>query len=254
MWEKIVLNLVSNAFKFTLQGEIAVGLRAEAGEAVLTVTDTGVGIPEAELPRVFERFHRIEQTQARTHEGTGIGLALVQELVKLHGGSIDVTSRQGEGTAFTVRLPFGAAHLPPERVREAAPRPAASGAAQAFVEEALRWLPRDQQSAQATESGGGEEAAHTRPCIVLADDNADMRAYVSRLLDEAGYDVIVAGDGESALAAVRRVAPVLVLSDVMMPCLDGLGLATALRADPSKGNAKLAKQIPSYVLTPDTPL
>src|SRR5262249_18287553 len=92
MWEKIVLNLVSNAFKYTLKGEIRVSSRGEGDWAVLSVQDTGTGIPQAELPKIWTRFHRVEGASGRTHEGTGIGLALVHELVKLHGGSAAVTS------------------------------------------------------------------------------------------------------------------------------------------------------------------
>ena len=115
MWEKIVLNLLSNAFKFTLEGQVSVVLKRDGTHAVLEVADTGIGVPEHELPRLFERFHRVEGAQARTHEGSGIGLALVQELVKLHGGSIDAESEPGRGTTFRVRIPFGDAHLPAER-------------------------------------------------------------------------------------------------------------------------------------------
>src|SRR3712207_6779877 len=100
MWEKVVLNLVSNAFKFTLEGEIVVRLRAVEKAAELTVSDTGVGIPAEELPRIFERFHRVEAARRRTYEGTGIGLALVQELVKLHAGSIRAQSTYGQGSTF----------------------------------------------------------------------------------------------------------------------------------------------------------
>ncbi len=116
MWEKIILNLVSNAFKFTFEGKILVSLRAVGDVVQLRVSDTGVGIPEGELPRVFERFHRIENTRSRTHEGSGIGLALVQELVKLHGGSIQVESMVGKGTTFIVNVPLGSAHLAPDRI------------------------------------------------------------------------------------------------------------------------------------------
>ncbi|TNC16460.1 response regulator [Methylobacterium terricola] len=233
MWEKIVLNLVSNAFKFTLQGGIAVRLRAEGGRAVLTVADTGLGIPEAELPRLFERFHRVEGAQGRSFEGSGIGLALVQELVRLHGGTVAVTSTLGAGSTFTVSLPLGRAHLPPDRIR--APRTGVSTATRshAFVEEATRWL------------GDGEPAPHdlgdaSRPVapgltgrVLLADDNADMRAYVGRLLGDGGHVVEAVGDGLAALEAARRRAPDLVLSDVMMPGLDGFGLLAALRDDPA---------------------
>ncbi len=141
MWEKIVLNLVSNAFKYTLTGQVTVRLRTGNGRAELTVQDTGVGIPPNELPRIFDRFHRIAGQQGRTHEGTGIGLALVNELVRLHGGEVEVTSTPGRGSAFHVRVPMGRAHLPPERIAETPVASARGVRAESFLEEALRWLP-----------------------------------------------------------------------------------------------------------------
>ena len=116
MWEKILLNLLSNAFKFTFDGQIRVELRSRGDRVELRVADTGVGIPEADLPRMFERFHRVKHVRARTHEGTGIGLALVQELARLHGGGVTVESEEGRGTTFTVTIRTGTAHLPPERI------------------------------------------------------------------------------------------------------------------------------------------
>ena len=112
MWEKVVLNLVSNAFKFTLAGAISVRLSKEDRQVRLAVQDTGSGIPDEELPRLFERFHRVEGAKGRTHEGTGIGLALVQELVKIHGGTVRVESEVGRGSTFTVTIPAGKDHLP----------------------------------------------------------------------------------------------------------------------------------------------
>ena len=126
MWEKIVLNLLSNAFKFTFEGRIFLALREDGGTAALTVSDTGTGIPEAELPRLFERFHRVEGVIGRTHEGSGIGLALVKEIVRLHGGTVEVQSTEGRGSSFTVRIPFGTAHLP--RASMGGPRAPASTA------------------------------------------------------------------------------------------------------------------------------
>gem|GEM_PF-64629 len=236
MWEKVVLNLLSNAVKYTYEGEIRVGLRWQDDKAVLTVQDTGVGIPEEELPRVFERFYRVRVTQGRSHEGTGIGLALVQELVKLHGGSISVESKLGEGTTFTLRLPRGSAHLPPERI-EHTPRPGsfAAGAAP-FVEEAQRWsvdaTGTDTPSAGASDDptlGVPEEIARSR--ILLVDDNADLRTYVAGLLGRVFPHVETATNGKDALERARAQPPDLVLSDVMMPGLDGFGLVRALRAD-----------------------
>lgn len=120
MWEKIVLNLLSNAFKFTFEGAITVRLRSDGDGARLDVADTGTGVPEHELPRLFERFHRIEGARSRSHEGSGIGLALVQALVRLHGGEVEVTSKEGTGTTFRIRIPQGMAHLPAASIRSAA--------------------------------------------------------------------------------------------------------------------------------------
>ena len=143
MWEKIVLNLISNAFKYTFEGEIAVEIQpsADGTAAMLQVRDTGTGIAAEELPRLFERFHRVEGARGRTHEGTGIGLALVQELVKLHGGSVGVESELGKGSTFTVSVPFGVAHLPRERIGAASALVSTATRADTYVEEAERWLP-----------------------------------------------------------------------------------------------------------------
>jgi PAS domain S-box-containing protein len=119
IWEKIVLNLLSNAYKFTFEGDVALTLKSVDGAVELQVRDTGVGIPEEHREQVFERFHRIESAYARTYEGTGIGLALVQELVKLHGGSVRVESAVGAGSTFTVTIPTGTDHLPAERIQTA---------------------------------------------------------------------------------------------------------------------------------------
>ncbi|HEY7285319.1 MAG TPA: ATP-binding protein, partial [Vicinamibacterales bacterium] len=232
MWEKIVLNLVSNAFKFTFEGEIHVALRAVGGRAELTVTDTGVGIPAAELPRVFERFHRVLATPSRTHEGSGIGLALVQQLVKLHGGDIDVESTPRRGTRFTVRVPFGTAHLPAGRIANPRPLGGASDlTASVFVEEAELWVP-DVESDARRDTDARPSARGKRPRILLADDNAELRRYVAGLL-RRDYDVIPVHDGEEALAAAMDQQPDLVLADIMMPRLDGHQLVAQLRTNPA---------------------
>lgn len=234
MWEKIVLNLVSNAFKFTLEGEIQVSCRGDDGKAILTVRDTGTGISEEQLPHIFERFHRVEGARARTHEGTGIGLAFVQELVKLHGGTVAVESVFGRGTTFTVSLPLGKAHLPSERISDPGAAASTTLGAIHYVEEALRWLTTDG-------AGRGELAADNRMTesmpgknrarILVADDNADLRDYLSRLLAE-NYQVEAVSDGEQAIEVIRNEQPDLVITDVMMPKLDGFGLLKALRDDP----------------------
>ena len=236
MWEKIVLNLVSNAFKYTLTGQVSVRLQARDGLAELTVQDTGVGIPAHELPRIFDRFHRIAGQHGRTHEGSGIGLALVNELVRLHGGTVEVTSTLGRGSSFHVRIPLGRTHLPADRIADATAASARGVRAESFVEEALRWLPGEDPT-PAPEirhdfyEPEAERAPTRRPVVLLADDNADMREYVRRLLNPR-FDVHTAPDGEAALRAARNARPDLVMTDVMMPRLDGFGLLRALRAEP----------------------
>ncbi|MBR0779672.1 PAS domain S-box protein [Bradyrhizobium diazoefficiens] len=240
MWEKIVLNLISNAFKFTFDGAIRVDIAAEGNSAVLRVTDSGTGIADSELPRIFERFHRVEGARGRTHEGTGIGLALVKELVELHKGAVSVESVLGKGSTFTVRVPFGSGHLPQDRVGAARLQASTATHAEAFVSEALRWLPDgtmaedlDRQSEPILESE--ESLPGARAHVLLADDNADMREYLGRVLG-TGYEVTATADGEEAFAAARRVHPDLILSDVMMPRLDGFGLIQRLRDDPELRN------------------
>jgi PAS domain S-box-containing protein len=243
MWEKIVLNLLSNAFKFTFDGGIAVDLREREDRHVeLVVRDTGTGIPASEMPRLFERFHRVQNARGRTHEGSGIGLALVQELVRLHGGTISATSEPGKGTTFTVVVPPGSAHLPADQivdgdaVEERAALPAGRRA-NSYIEEALRWVsPLDVYdepgalAVSASEDRPDGGAGTQRPLVLVADDNADMRQYLARLL-HGRYRLEVVADGEAACAAVARSAPGLILTDVMMPRLDGFGLLKRLRGD-----------------------
>jgi signal transduction histidine kinase/DNA-binding response OmpR family regulator len=240
MWEKVVLNLLSNALKHTFEGEIAVELRATERGAELVVRDTGVGIPAGQLPRLFERFHRVPQSRARTQEGSGIGLALVQELVRLHGGGIAVESREDAGTTFTVTVPFGSSHLPREAVvtgtSDGARDRRADASGGAYVEEALRWLP---DSKPAVTHAALDDVGEARPSsglpapgarILVADDNADMRGYVTRLL--AGqWQVESVSDGLSALRAIAERPPDLVVADIMMPGVDGFELLRRLRAD-----------------------
>ncbi|USX24889.1 ATP-binding protein [Oxalobacteraceae bacterium OTU3CINTB1] len=239
MWEKIVFNLLSNAFKFTLSGAVTVTLApaADGRAARLTVRDTGSGIPAAELPRVFERFHRVEGVQGRSYEGTGIGLALIQELVRLHGGDIGVESEVGVGTAFHVDIPFGAAHLPPQYVVALPDRDDDARMGAAFVEEALRWLPDEPAAPPAGDATPAlalapAPIAAARARILVADDNQDMRGYVRTLL-EREYIVQTCADGEAAMEAILRDPPDLLLSDVMMPRLDGFGLMRRIREHPA---------------------
>jgi signal transduction histidine kinase/DNA-binding response OmpR family regulator len=237
MWEKIVLNLISNAFKFTFDGEIEVSVRRVGSEARLTVGDTGTGIPANEIPRLFERFHRINGAAGRSYEGSGIGLALVQELAQLHGGRVEVESEVGRGSRFHVFIPFGKAHLPADRIAESATLWAGGLRAVPYLEEMKRWLPSALGDADPDNLPPDGEAFHPSVFpdlrrVLLADDNADMRDYLKRILEQAGYVVEAVADGEAALRVAGAWKPDLVLTDAMMPRLDGFGLLRALRADP----------------------
>ncbi|HEY1676725.1 MAG TPA: response regulator [Candidatus Sulfotelmatobacter sp.] len=243
MWEKIVLNLVSNAFKFTFAGEIAVSLFQTGDRVDLRVRDTGVGIPPQEIPHLFDRFHRVPNTRSRTHEGTGIGLALVHELVSLHGGSIGVESIPGRGTTFTVSIPLGQAHLDSGRIAGDRTLASSANGMNPFLQEALRWLPDGEKTGgdelpydreYFSGADASEIASSPRRHVLIADDNADMRQYLERLLSDK-YDVSSAADGKLALEAIQKRAPDLIVSDIMMPHLDGLGLLQALRANPATG-------------------
>ncbi|MFQ4141190.1 ATP-binding protein [Chlorogloeopsis sp. ULAP02] len=307
MWEKIVLNLLSNAFKFTITGEIAVRLRLAGNWVELTVQDTGIGIKAAELPHLFDRFYQGKQAKGRSFEGSGIGLSLVQELVKLHGGTITVSSVEGEGSCFVVSIPTGFAHLPLQQIgsfrtggftKDASrqsedglqnpPLPSTATDLSAYVQEALGWLPQEdtgrwgrgnaenqedagnifdrfsvspslpsgtlreaafQASMQSLQRGEPpQRAAHrvfassSTPRILLVDDNADMRAYLKRLLNQR-WQVETAADGAIALSQIQQQPPDLVLTDVMMPQMDGLQLLQALRSDPQ------TKSIPIILLS-----
>ncbi|MFI0776763.1 SpoIIE family protein phosphatase [Streptomyces sp. NPDC021212] len=260
MWEKIVLNLISNALKFTFTGGVTVRMTTADRHARLTVSDTGTGVPREELPHLFERFHRVRGARSRSHEGSGIGLALVKDLVELHSGAISVTSVPARGTEFTVEIPFGTAHL--EDVTRGAPsaQGTTGGAerAAAYAQEARHWLdtappeplaaefPAEEipaesaESAESYETEGGraepapgppEPAPATRPRVLVADDNADVRSYLGELLGRE-HDVLLTADGRTALDTALAHPVDLVLTDVMMPRLDGFGLVRALRADP----------------------
>ena len=229
MWEKIVLNLVSNAFKFTFEGGITVRLRRLDGEIELAVSDTGVGIPEEQTAKIFDRFHRVEATRSRTYEGSGIGLALVRQLVQMHGGEVAATSQLRKGSTFTVTIPSGYAHLPQDRVTMDPPESSTGSSAALYLEEARRWGQKAavEDGRDSAEFAPAERGAH----ILLADDNADMRDYIEHLLDKH-YEVEAVADGRLALDAARARRPDLLLTDVMMPNLDGFGLIAELRADP----------------------
>src|SRR5581483_10797465 len=228
---------VSNAFKFTLEGEVRVSQRALAEHIELQVSDTGCGVAAEDLPHLFERFFRGRAPHARTHEGSGIGLSLVQELVKLHGGTIEARSEVGVGTTIALRIPRGSAHLPADRIGARRTLELARIGARPFVEEALGWLP-DTECTEVRHSGpvpADPAAKHppeaaNRARILVVDDNADMRGYLSGLLGHR-WQVDTEPDGAAALESIRTNTPDLVIADVMMPIMDGFGLLREIRAD-----------------------
>ncbi|OBG75031.1 SpoIIE family protein phosphatase [Mycobacterium sp. E3305] len=220
MWETIILNLLSNAVKYTLRGSISVQVRAEPGYCVVTMRDTGVGIAAEDLDRLFDRFYRADNLRGRSVEGTGIGLSLVRGLVELHSGTVEIDSELDRGTTVTVRLPRSigteADQATASQLDESNP----------YVAEARQWL---------TPVSGGDGPApapeRSRQLVLIADDNADMRHHLDRVLS-AHWETVLAADGESALAMTRKLRPDAVVTDVMMPGIDGFGLVAAIRADP----------------------
>lgn len=244
LWEKMVLNLISNAYKYTLHGEVGVRLRASGRMVEMVVHDTGIGIAASEIPKIFDRFARVERSGGRSHEGTGIGLALVRELVKLHGGDVRVDSTPEKGTSFTVAIPLGSDHLPQDQIGAADDASIETGSTEAFLDEAAYWDLRHDADPDAATGLSAHQAvwpadamdAHAgtgqrRARILWVDDNADMRNYVRGLLDRY-YRVTAVNDGRAALESAIAEPPDLVLSDVMLPRLDGLGLVRRLRGDP----------------------
>lgn len=229
MWEKIVFNLLSNAFKYTLQGSVKVELTTDGQQAFMSVEDTGVGIPAKELPHMFDRFHRVQNTAGRTHEGTGIGLSLVKELVQLHKGDITVESKEGVGTKFTVSIPFGNAHLPPTQVQETSDF--ADVISNVYIDEAASFL-HDRTDKPEPEQRSFDASLAT---VLIVDDNTDMRQHIESIVS-AKYNTLVAGNGVEALHLIRQHQPALILSDIMMPVMDGIELLKEVKKDREIGH------------------
>lgn len=235
MWEKIVFNLLSNAFKYTLHGTITITVFEHDQHAVLKVADTGTGIPAQELKNLFQRFHRIQNASGRTFEGTGIGLSMIKELVHLMGGDISVESEEGKGTAFTVKIPFGKAHISTEQIRD---DNSESGyfVSNTYIDEAYSLLEkRPAGSSPDTEAPG-------KPLILVVDDNADMREHLASILQNE-YNVRTAANGMEALHKLKEIKPDLVLTDVMMPILNGIDLLKQIKEHPPTSG------IPVIILT-----
>jgi signal transduction histidine kinase len=245
MWEKIIFNLLSNAFKYTLEGSIKLSLRKEDHCIKLVVKDTGIGIPASELPRLFERFHRVIGAKGRSFEGSGIGLALTQDLVKLHGGNIEVNSEENVGSVFTVTLLLGSSHLPKENIhRRREQYKPISGTL--YINEAMQWVVEDQSQKKEVLTPKNTTLNKNKlqllnadkiktikgwSKILVVDDNPDMRKYISSLLNLIAQ-VELAEDGEEAWRSIIKNPPDLILSDVMMPKMNGFELVQKIRHDP----------------------
>jgi len=237
--EKVLGNLLSNALKFTPAGGRVDVTMEQAGTVVeIAVRDTGIGLSAEQVPHVFDRFYQADASSTRRYEGTGIGLALVKELVELHGGTVQAESVVGLGSTFRVLLPLGEAvrapgMAPPPRIEDDDVYPAAHPAEES---DALEGQPSGDGALRETTTDGptareDDEPQPDRTTVLIVDDNADVRAYLRSLL-EPTYRVHDAGDGVEGLERARALLPDLIIADVMMPRLDGFGLSRALKEDP----------------------
>lgn len=216
---KVIYNLLANAFKFSDsdQATVWIRLRSENNHVAIAVEDTGIGIPEDHLDRIFERFTQVEGDTMRRFEGSGIGLALAKEIVTLHHGQITVHSVPGKGSTFTVTLPRGA-------TRDMIP----------LEDDETLVLPSvglEKGSAESDRSAvESQDANADRPLVLVVDDNADMRAYLARLLAD-DYRVMTASNGIEGLSYAQQHGPALVVTDIMMPLMSGYDLLRAMRED-----------------------
>jgi len=230
MFDKLLSNLLSNAFKFTRQGYVEVATEVHGGTFRLGVSDTGMGIKQDQLPHIFDRFRQADGSESREHAGTGLGLALIKEIARLHGGDVAVRSQYGKGSRFQVLIPLGKAHLDPASVIE-------------FVEEELKTAAGSHKVITvregATDTEGADQANQEaeaafdpeKSTILYVEDNPDLRNHVRDLL-AAHYNVFLAVDGQDGLEKVRKYRPDLVLTDQMMPRMSGRSLLQEIRDHP----------------------
>ena len=250
--ERILSNLLRNAVKFTEQGSIGVGLKGGEQEIILTVADTGIGIPANRLSSIFERFRQVDGSSTRRYEGTGLGLAIVKEAVEVLHGVIEVESSPGKGTAFTVRLPRYLEQLAPDAFIERRDGDERRRREADYAGPERRRSPRRRQDfAQLSvqelalmESYTGEFSAEndnddrlrvstngSAIRVLYVEDNMDLRRFVSRMLKNQGYAVTVARDGYEGWKQAERDAPDVIVTDIMMPRMDGYDLLKRIRAD-----------------------
>jgi signal transduction histidine kinase/ActR/RegA family two-component response regulator len=222
MWEKIVFNLLSNAYKYTLEGRISVELEDQGERFVLKVTDTGIGIADQDIPHIFERFHQVKGSKGRSMEGTGIGLSMVKELVRILSGTVGVTSWPDKGSTFTVAIPTGKHHLVEQPIGTGT---LSDEPAVAYLREATSW------SDEAGRDNHDIGYAAGKPRILVADDNIEMRNYLLRLVSDE-FDVRAVNNGRQAIECLQEWLPDLVLSDIMMPEVDGFELLAELKNSP----------------------
>ncbi len=217
--EKIVYNLLSNAFKFTPKGGVVdINVALDANNALLlTVHDTGIGIPEKLQSKIFSRFYQVDATQTRAHEGSGLGLALVKELVDLLGGDIMLESHEGEGSTFKVRLPTGIASKDSNIIQQ--PFPGELAGMESYLPEYSK-----------EHSGDLASADDNLPVVLLVEDNHDLRLYIK---NEVGnqFTILEAANGADGLSIAQKRIPDLIITDIMMPIMDGVTLIKNLKDD-----------------------
>jgi signal transduction histidine kinase/class 3 adenylate cyclase len=248
-FDKVLYNLLSNAIKFTeAGGRIAVSLQASATHCWINVKDTGIGIRADQLPYLFDRFRQADGSASRSYEGSGLGLALVKELVELHGGNVTVDSIYGEGTTFSIRLQLGKAHLPAAQVNETAmsleQRRATIELADVETElqfqaetEANRFQTIAEMPARIIKPTAVQQAPESpavallRAKVLIVEDNADMRSYVSGILEQAGYEMLTARHGGEGFQTAKAALPQLIVTDLMMPFCSGLEMIQMIRQD-----------------------
>jgi signal transduction histidine kinase/class 3 adenylate cyclase/CheY-like chemotaxis protein len=247
-FDKVVYNLLSNAMKFTPGGgTISVKLQSEVNHCILQVKDTGIGIVKEQIPYLFERFRQAEGSENRSYEGSGLGLALVKELVELHGGKVTVESVYGEGTTFTLFLITGNDHLPAQRLLET---PVELNTSRASVEladlelvEATAYHAEDITKNLSPISDSENLELKSQHSILVVDDNLDLRTYVSEILRRNGYQVQTARNGHEGFGIAQKIVPNLIVTDFMMPLVTGLEMIRMIRKE------EQLKGIPIILLT-----
>ncbi|MBD2343648.1 response regulator [Anabaena subtropica] len=249
-FDKVVYNLLSNAMKFTPEGgTISVKLQSTHNHCILQVQDTGIGIVQEQIPHLFERFRQAEGSENRSYEGSGLGLALVKELVELHGGKVTVESVYGRGTTFTLWLVIGNAHLPAQQILDT---PVELNTSRASVELADLELVETtaeidieaiNQSPILETSHSPLPTPHSPHSILVVDDNPDLRTYVSEILRRSGYQTYTARNGYEGFGKAQELNPNLIVTDLMMPLVTGLEMIRMIR------NEEKVKGTPIILLT-----